>query len=53
MRDMLGGFPVRDLDFSVEGNALKLAKTLEEQGAPHPVHRREPRVARNWCFRAA
>jgi tRNA nucleotidyltransferase/poly(A) polymerase len=33
MRDLLGGFQVRDLDFSVEGNALKLAKTLEEQGA--------------------
>ncbi len=29
MRDMLGGFPVRDLDFTVEGNALKLAKTAE------------------------
>jgi tRNA nucleotidyltransferase/poly(A) polymerase len=26
MRDMLGGFPVRDLDFAVEGSALKLAK---------------------------
>src|ERR1700693_1326299 len=26
MRDMLGGFQVRDLDFTVEGNALKLAK---------------------------
>jgi tRNA nucleotidyltransferase/poly(A) polymerase len=33
MRDMLGGFRVRDLDFSVEGNALKLVKTLAEQGA--------------------
>ncbi len=33
MRDMLGGFRVRDLDFSVEGNALKVAKTLQEQGA--------------------
>jgi tRNA nucleotidyltransferase (CCA-adding enzyme) len=33
MRDMLGGFRIRDLDFSVEGNALKVAKTLEEQGA--------------------
>ena len=33
MRDMLGGFQVRDLDFSVEGNALKVAKALEEQGA--------------------
>jgi tRNA nucleotidyltransferase (CCA-adding enzyme) len=26
MRDMLGGFPVRDLDFTVEGSAAKLAK---------------------------
>ncbi|MGI8989227.1 MAG: hypothetical protein ACR2I2_06545 [Bryobacteraceae bacterium] len=28
MRDMLGGFPIRDLDFTVEGNPLKLAKTV-------------------------
>src|SRR4029077_417051 len=28
MRDMLGGFQIRDLDFTVEGNAPKLAKTL-------------------------
>ena len=28
MRDMLGSFPIRDLDFSVEGNPLKMAKTL-------------------------
>jgi len=33
MRDMLGGFRIRDLDFTVEGNALKVAKALEEQGA--------------------
>lgn len=31
MRDMLGGFAIRDLDFTVEGNALKLAKSLAEQ----------------------
>ena len=31
MRDMLGGFPVRDLDFVVEGNALKLAKAAESK----------------------
>jgi tRNA nucleotidyltransferase/poly(A) polymerase len=30
MRDMLGGFPIRDLDFTVEGNALKFVKTLEK-----------------------
>jgi len=28
MRDMLGGFGIRDLDFTVEGNALKLARIL-------------------------
>ena len=28
MRDMLGGFQVRDLDFTVEGNALKLARAV-------------------------
>ncbi len=33
MRDMLGGFPVRDLDFTVETNPLKMVKTLEKAGA--------------------
>lgn len=33
MRDMLGGFPITDLDFTVEGNALKLARPLTEAGA--------------------
>jgi tRNA nucleotidyltransferase (CCA-adding enzyme) len=32
MRDMLGGFPVRDLDFTVEGSALKLSKLLMKHG---------------------
>ena len=32
IRDMLGGFPIRDLDFTVEGNPLKLAKTIERCG---------------------
>ena len=30
MRDTLGGFPVRDLDFTVEGSAVKLAKLAEK-----------------------
>src|SRR5262249_49087676 len=30
MRDMLAGFRVRDLDFVVEGPALKLAKTIAD-----------------------
>ena len=28
VRDMLAGFPIRDLDFTVEGNGLKLAQAL-------------------------
>jgi len=30
MRDMLGGFPIRNLDFTLEGKTLKLAKKLTE-----------------------
>ena len=34
VRDMLGGFRIRDLDFTVEGNAIKLAKAVaKETGA--------------------
>jgi tRNA nucleotidyltransferase/poly(A) polymerase len=32
VRDLTSGFPVRDLDFSVQGNALKLRKALEKAG---------------------
>ena len=31
IRDMLGGFSVRDLDFTVEGSAVKLAKAAEKK----------------------
>jgi tRNA nucleotidyltransferase/poly(A) polymerase len=33
VRDLTTGFPVRDLDFTVHGNALKLKKSLEKTGA--------------------
>src|SRR5947209_7096305 len=33
IRDMITGFPIRDLDFTVQGNALKLQKELERIGA--------------------
>lgn len=33
LRDMLGGFPVRDLDFTVETSPLKLVKAIEKSGA--------------------
>ena len=33
IRDIITGFPIRDLDFTVQGNALKLRKDLERAGA--------------------
>lgn len=32
IRDMLGGFPIRDLDFTVEGDAIALSKSLIKSG---------------------
>ncbi|MBM3783939.1 MAG: CCA tRNA nucleotidyltransferase [Acidobacteria bacterium] len=31
LRDMLGGFPIRDLDFTIEGNAIAFAKVLAKK----------------------
>jgi tRNA nucleotidyltransferase (CCA-adding enzyme) len=33
IRDIISGFPIRDLDFTVQGNALKLERELEKAGA--------------------
>ena len=33
VRDIISGFPIRDLDFTVQGNALKLQHPLEKAGA--------------------
>ncbi|MFI5095354.1 MAG: CCA tRNA nucleotidyltransferase, partial [Candidatus Acidiferrales bacterium] len=33
IRDLITGFPIRDLDFTVQGSALKLQKDLERAGA--------------------
>jgi len=33
IRDLITGFPIRDLDFTVQGNALNLQKDLERAGA--------------------
>src|SRR5258705_11037192 len=33
IRDIITGFPIRDLDFTVQGNALKPQKELERAGA--------------------
>jgi tRNA nucleotidyltransferase/poly(A) polymerase len=31
MRDMMGGFPIRDLDFTIEGGTVKFAKALAQK----------------------
>jgi len=33
IRDIISGFPIRDLDFTVQGNPIKLQKELEKAGA--------------------
>ena len=33
VRDIISGLPIRDLDFTVQGNPLKLQKDLERAGA--------------------
>lgn len=33
VRDIISGFPIRDLDFTVQGNPLKLQRQLEHAGA--------------------
>src|SRR5689334_22536609 len=38
MRDMLAGFPIRDLDFVVEGNALKVAKVISDRTGAKTAH---------------
>src|SRR2546428_3920445 len=32
IRDIVSGFPIRDLDFTVQGNPLRLQKDLERSG---------------------
>src|ERR1700736_6347161 len=33
VRDIISGFPIRDLDFTVQGNVIKLQKDLQKIGA--------------------
>jgi tRNA nucleotidyltransferase/poly(A) polymerase len=53
MRDMLGGFPIRDLDFAVEGNALKVAKAVADKGGAHIVSLDEHRRTAHLVFPGA
>jgi tRNA nucleotidyltransferase (CCA-adding enzyme) len=50
MRDMMGGFPIRDLDFTVEGPALKFAKGFVQAGQAEIVEVDENRKSAELRF---
>jgi tRNA nucleotidyltransferase/poly(A) polymerase len=50
MRDMLAGFPIRDLDFVVEGHALKVAKAICDRTGAHTVSTDEARKSAEIVF---
>ena len=50
MRDMLAGFRIRDLDFVVEGNALKVAKALCEHAGAKTVLEDDTRKSAELVF---
>ncbi len=43
MRDMLGGFQIRDLDFTVEGNGLSVAKSIAKSSGARIVSQDDQR----------
>src|SRR5262249_4756848 len=50
MRDMLGGFQIRDLDFTVEGNPLKLARILTGKSSARVLSQDERRRTMELLF---
>jgi tRNA nucleotidyltransferase/poly(A) polymerase len=50
MRDMLAGFRIRDLDFVVEGSALKIAKAICERAGATTVSTDENRKTAELVF---
>ena len=50
MRDMLAGFRIRDLDFVVEGNALKIAKAICERTGATTISTDENRKTAELVF---
>jgi len=50
MRDMLAGFRIRDLDFVVEGQALKVAKAICENGGARLVSSDDNRKCAELVF---
>src|SRR5260370_8537671 len=50
MRDMLGGFPIIDIDFTVEGNAVKLARTIADKTGARLLRVDETRTIAHLLF---
>src|SRR5580704_2768991 len=50
MRDMLGGFPILEIDFTVEGNAVKLAQAIVKKIGGKIVVADENRKAAHLVF---
>src|SRR5947207_161711 len=50
MRDMLGGFQIRDLDFTIEANALKIGTSLAERTGARIVSTDELRKSIELVF---
>lgn len=53
VRDMLGGFPIRDLDFTVEGDPFKLAEAAAQIGGAKIISRDEVRRSAELVFPGA
>ncbi|MGI9074430.1 MAG: hypothetical protein ACR2JB_24660 [Bryobacteraceae bacterium] len=51
MRDMMGGFPIRDLDFTVEGGSTKFAKALAQKAKAEIITLDESRKCAELRFR--
>jgi tRNA nucleotidyltransferase (CCA-adding enzyme) len=50
MRDMLGGFPIGEIDFTVEGNAIKLAQGIAKKTGAQVVWTDENRKLAQLVF---
>ncbi len=50
MRDMLGGFPITEIDFTVEGPAIKLARSVAEKSGAQVVRIDETRKSAHLLF---
>jgi tRNA nucleotidyltransferase/poly(A) polymerase len=50
MRDMLGGFAIRDLDFTVEGNGIRMAKAVAKKTGAVIVAEDESRKCAELVF---